>query len=214
MVEIIGKQWWWEIRYHVGASSQPLISANELHIPTGRRIAIRLTSTDVIHSFWVPRLQGKTDLNPGMSTVSWIEADTAGVYGGRCAEYCGLQHARMALSVVAHEPEEFAAWLAHERLPAAEAADASAEQGRAVFIRECSSCHTVRGIQANGRAAPDLTHLASRLSLAAGTLPNDSASLGGWIVHAQSIKPWSGMPSFPLDADNLQVLLHYLQSLK
>jgi cytochrome c oxidase subunit II len=214
VVEITGRQWWWEIRYRVGASSEPLISANELHIPAGRRIAIRLTSADVIHSFWVPRLQGKTDLVPGMTTVSWIEADTAGVYGGRCAEYCGLQHARMALLVVAHDPEEFARWLARERRPGTEAADSLAERGRTVFLGKCASCHTVRGIEANGRAGPDLTHVASRFSLAAGTLRNNLASLGGWIVSAQHLKPGSGMPNVPLTAEHFRSLLHYLQTLK
>lgn len=214
LVEITGRQWWWEIEYHVGDSSESVISANELHIPVGRRVEVRLTSADVIHSFWIPRLQGKTDLIPGMTTVARIQADVAGAYRGQCAEYCGLQHARMALWVVADDPEEFASWLARERQPAADAPDRLAQQGRIVFLRQCATCHTVRGIQANGRIGPDLTHIASRRSLGAGTLENNTAALGGWIINAQSLKPGSGMPNVRLNAADFHSLLHYLQGLK
>jgi cytochrome c oxidase subunit 2 len=209
-VELIGRQWWWEVRYpRVG-----IVSANEIHIPVGRPVHLTLRSGDVIHSFWVPRLQGKADLVPGRTNMMRLDATRAGTYRGQCAEYCGLQHARMALRVVAHEPASYAAWLARERTPAAEAPDTLAAAGMRVFERVCASCHAVRGTLAAGARGPDLTHIASRTTLAAGMLVNTPENLAAWIAGAEQIKPGNGMPSIRLAADDLRAVVAYLETLR
>lgn len=209
-VEIIGRQWWWEVRY----PRLDIVSANEVHIPVGQRVRLTVRSGDVIHSFWVPRLHGKIDLVPGRSNAIWLDATRAGTYRGQCAEYCGLQHARMALRVVAHEPASYTAWTLRERAPAAPPPDTLATAGMGVFNRVCAACHTVRGTLAAGARGPDLTHLASRATLAAETLPNTRNNLTAWIGDAQRIKPGNGMPSINLPPAELRAVVAYLESLR
>lgn len=214
-VVITGKQWWWDIEYTGDKPQDRVRTANEVHIPVGRPVRIQLRSSDVIHSFWVPALQGKMDLVPGQVNTTWIQADSPGVYRGECAEYCGLQHARMQFRVVAHPAPEFAAWLEEHRRPAAPAVDSVAKAGQAAFLTSgCAFCHTVGGTTARGTAGPDLTHLASRLTLAAGTLPNSKGHLAGWVGNPQAIKPGNKMPQIPLRPEELQSLLAYLGSLR
>jgi cytochrome c oxidase subunit 2 len=189
-------------------------TANEIHIPVGRPVRFEVVAGDVIHSFWIPELAGKTDLIPGQRNVMWLEADHPGVYRGQCAEYCGMQHSKMAMSVVADPPAAFGAWLARQRLPAASPSDPDMVAGEAVFTTSaCALCHTIRGTPARGRVGPDLTHLASRRMIAAGTLPNTRGYLAGWIANPQALKPGNVMPAVPLRPTELQVLITYLQSL-
>ncbi|MGH7581234.1 MAG: cytochrome c oxidase subunit II, partial [Gemmatimonadales bacterium] len=215
VVDLVGKQWWWEIRYRDADPTKVFVTANELHIPVGRRVELRLTSTDVIHSFWVPELQGKTDLIPGRENVTWIQADRPGVYGGRCAEYCGIQHATMGLLVVAQPPAEYENWTAGQRRTASEPHDSMASLGRAAFLGSaCAFCHAVRGTPAGGNAGPDLTHVASRRTLAAALLPNSAGHLGGWIANPQALKPGSRMPTVPLSREEFRRIHHYLLTLE
>ena len=209
-VELIGQQWWWEVRY----PQLGIVSANEIHIPVGRAVRLTVRSADVIHSFWVPRLHGKIDLVPGRTNALRLEATRAGTYRGQCAEYCGLQHSRMALHVVAHEPESYDAWTLRERAVAASPADTLSAAGLVVFERMCASCHAVRGTLAAGARAPDLTHVASRAMIAAGTLRNTRENLTRWVANAEAIKPGSGMPPMPLAAGDLQAVIAYLESLR
>jgi cytochrome c oxidase subunit 2 len=214
-VQVIGRQWWWEIRYPGRTPSDAVITANELHIPIGRRVRVEGTSTDVIHSIWVPNLHGKTDLVPGRTTVTWLQADRPGVSRGQCAEYCGIQHARMALLVVAQRPEEFARWLDEQRRPAAAPADEASRRGQSVFLASgCGYCHAVRGTRTVGLVAPDLTHFASRRTIAAGTLINTRGHLAGWIADPQAAKPGNLMPRVPLAPDDLLAVVSYLQGLR
>lgn len=208
-LEIVGKRWWWEIRY-----DGEVIGANEIHVPVGTPVLLRLRSADVIHSFWVPELAGKRDLIPGRTNTLWLQADEAGVYRGQCAEYCGLQHAHMGLLVVAEPRPAFEAWLRRARAPADPPSSDAARAGRAVFTREgCAGCHAVRGTAAHGELGPDLTHLASRRSLAAATVPNTKGHLAGWIVNPWAIKPGVAMPPQDLRGEDLQRLLDYLSDL-
>jgi cytochrome c oxidase subunit 2 len=212
VVDVVGKQWWWEIRYRDTVPGRTFTTANELHLPVGKRVELRLTSTDVIHSFWVPDLQGKTDLIPGRENVAWIEASRAGEYGGQCAEYCGVQHATMGLLVVAQSEENFERWAASQR--AAAPADTVNAQGREAFLSACGYCHTVRGTTAGGRMGPDLTHLASRRTLGAGLLLNTPGNLGGWIANPQALKPGTRMPRVPMSRDDFRLIHLYLQTLR
>ncbi len=215
VIDLVGKQWWWEIRYRDADPARGFTTANELHVPVGKRVELRLTSTDVIHSFWVPELQGKTDLIPGRENVTWIEAGRPGVYGGQCAEYCGTQHAHMGLLVVAQPQEQFDAWAAAQRRPAAEPADSAALIARDAFLgAACARCHTVRGTPAGGNLGPDLTHVAGRRTLAAGLLPNTPGHLAGWIANPQALKPGVRMPRVPMSAEELQRIRHYLGTLR
>ena len=214
-VRVTGFQWWWEIEYIDSVASKRVVTANELHIPVGAPIRIELESHDVIHSFWVPRLHGKLDLVPGHRNVLWLRADSAGVYRGQCAEFCGHQHAKMAITVVAESRADFDAWLARQREPAPEPASELEARGRDVFLSStCLMCHSIRGTPAGGSTAPDLTHLASRGTIAAGTLPNTRGNLGGWIIDPHSIKPGVKMPANSLSPPDLQALLAYLESLR
>ncbi len=211
VIEIIGHQWWWEVRYPGG----PAATANEIHLPAGQAVTLRLSSEDVVHSFWVPELHGKLDLVPGDTNSLVIQADQPGQYRGQCAEFCGLQHANMALVVVAQSPEEFAAWLAAQAQPAAAPADGLAAAGEQLFLQsDCVKCHTIRGTAAEGRGGPDLTHLASRATLAAGTLPNTPEHLARWVSDPQAVKPGSLMPQPELNDSDLQAILAYLGGLK
>ncbi|MFL6289554.1 MAG: cytochrome c oxidase subunit II [Thermoanaerobaculia bacterium] len=214
-LKLTGKQWWWQVEYVDPVPSQGITTANEIHIPVGRPVRIELESTDVIHSFWVPSLHGKKDLIPGYTTAIWIRADRPGIYRGQCAEFCGFQHAHMALLVIADPPERFRAWAEAQRRPSAP--PATPEQVLGKYLVEhlpCANCHTVRGTQASGRLGPDLTHLASRRTLAAGIMPNNRGHLGGWVLDPQSIKPGSLMPPTAMSSESLQAVLAYLEALR
>jgi len=213
-VQVVGHRWWWEVRYAGATPSQTFVTANELHIPVGQPVRLELATADVIHSFWIPQLAGKTDLIPGQRNVAWIEADRPGRYWGHCGEYCGLQHANMMMAVVAESPAEFTRWAEGQRGPAQVPAAAPAQAGEAVFTKSaCALCHTVRGTEAGGGLGPDLTHLASRATIAAGVLPNRRGHLAGWVANPQGIKPGVLMPSVPLSSADLNALLAYLESL-
>ncbi len=208
--EIVGRQWWWEVRY-----DGQTIGANELHLPVGEPVQLRLTSDNVIHSLWIPQLIAKRDLIPGHPNSVWIQADEAGIYRGVCAEFCGTQHAKMGLMVVAESADAFDAWLERSRSAATPPTDERSSAGQAVFMEVgCATCHTIRGTAASGALGPDLTHLASRLTLAAGHLPNTRGHLGGWIVDAQGVKPGNLMPPQDVSGQELQDLLTYLTGLE
>jgi cytochrome c oxidase subunit 2 len=214
-VDVVGHQWWWDFQYHDVTPSDVFTSPNELHIPVGVPVVIKAMSTDVIHSFWVPNLMGKRDLIPGIVTNTWIQADEPGVYRGQCAEFCGHQHAHMALNVVAEPMDTFQAWIRHQREPAMEPATDEERRGKEVFLQStCVTCHAIRGTDAGSHVGPELTHVGSRLMIAAGTLPNARGHLAGWIANSQSIKPGNRMPPNALAADDLQAVLAYVRSLR
>lgn len=215
-IRVTGHQWWWEVQYLGEPPDHQFTTANEIHIPVGKPIDIELTTQDVIHSFWVPRLHGKVDLVNGQRNYIRIQADQPGNYQGQCAEYCGEQHAHMMLLVVAQPEEEYNAWLAQQRNPAPEPTDGEALHGRDVFMgAACAFCHSIRGTEAHGHVAPDLTHLASRQRIASNFLDNNRANLEAWVTHAQSLKPGNEMPDLTaFNGQDLRALVTYLQTLK
>jgi len=216
-VRVIGRQWWWELRYPGTAPDQQVVTANELHIPVGRPVLVELVSRDVIHSFWVPELHGKRDLVPGHDSTTYIQADRPGVFRGQCAEFCGAQHAQMGILVIAEPEDAFQAWLVRQRRPAPppEALTAEAQRGRQLFLRgTCVMCHRVAGTPAGATMGPDLTHLGSRTTLGAGSLPNVRQHLRRWVTDAQSVKPGSHMPPVPLSAADQDSLLAFLEALR
>jgi cytochrome c oxidase subunit 2 len=215
-VEILvtGHQWWWEVRYVDKDPSHQFTTANEIHIPTGKPIRIDLSSVDVIHSFWVPQLTGKTDQIPGQQNVTWLEADRPGTYRGQCTEYCGLQHAHMGFSVVAEPQDRFDRWQAAQLEPQPPPKTDTAAQGERDFLVHCGICHTVRGTSAGGRLGPDLSHLMSRATIASGTLPNTPGYLSGWIADPQHIKPGNQMPVLDLSGPQLAAVEAYLETLR
>ncbi|MBV8843926.1 MAG: c-type cytochrome, partial [Bryobacterales bacterium] len=208
VVEVTGNQWWWFVRYLNDDPTRIVVTANELHIPVGRPVLIRGLSNDVIHSFWVPGLQGKRDLIPSRVTTQWIETNEPGRYRGQCAEFCGLQHAHMALWTVAEPESQFQQWIGTQLRPGAAPSDDLQQRGQEVFLSHaCVLCHSIQGTTANGQVGPDLTHFGSRLSIAAGTLPNNKGNLAGWIADPQNIKPGTRMATVPLDPTDMQPLL-------
>lgn len=214
-LQVTANQWWWDVQYVNDLPSLNVTTANEIHLPVGRPVRIDLLSTDVIHSLWIPSLQGKVDLIPGRLNELWLQADRAGVYRGQCAEYCGLQHAKMALVVVAEAPDAFERWLAANRAPAVPPSTPEQERGKTVVERgPCAMCHNITGTLAGARSAPDLTHIGSRSTIAAGTLPNTRGYLGGWIADPQHVKPGNRMPVPGLSDEQLQAVIAYLESLK
>jgi cytochrome c oxidase subunit 2 len=215
-IEVVGEQFWWRVHYLDASGAPNLVSANEIRIPTGLPIEFVLKSKDVIHSFWVPSLAGKLDMIPGRVNSYRFAAERPGVYRGQCAEYCGAQHALMAFYVVAMEKAEFDTWYAQQREPAPEPGIAFLARGKALFLENgCGACHTVRGTPANGTIGPDLSHVGGRVSLAAGTYPNNAGTLAGWISSAQHLKPGNLMPSFGnLTGEQLRATAAYLESLK
>jgi cytochrome c oxidase subunit 2 len=207
-VRVTSHQWFWEIRY----PGTDAVTANELHIPTNTRVDVIGTSADVIHSLWIPELNRKVDLIPGRTNRVLLYADRAGTYPGECGEFCGLQHAHMFLFAVAQPKAQFDAWLRRNAAPAQ--AQASAGPGAQLFQRDCASCHQIRGTGARGQVGPDLTHVASRATLAAGTIPNDPTHLREWISDPQHAKPGNKMPQLPLSNADVAALASYLESLK
>jgi len=210
-IQVIGHQYWWEVRY----PHHDVVTANELHIPAGRPVRVQVTTADVIHSFWVPNLHGKIDMLPGRTNQLWLQADSAGEFRGQCAEFCGTQHTMMGMHVVAHAPADFDAWVTRERAPAPSPADAVLLRGQQVFLGSaCVYCHAVRGTNASGRLGPDLTHLASRGTLGAAVVPNTPGNLAAWIVNPQALKPGNKMPPSDIAGPELQALVAYLESLR
>ncbi len=213
-VTAIGRQWWWEFRY----PAYGIVTANELHVPVSdpahpSPTFLRLESADVAHSFWVPRLAGKTDLIPNRVNEAWIDPRETGLFEGQCAEYCGTQHAKMLLRVYVHTREDFDRWVAAQRASAAVLPEA--EEGRRVFeTTACLNCHTVRGTVGNGLYGPDLTHLMSRETIAAGAVPNTPAELRAWLHDPNALKPGALMPAMQLDDRKLDALVAYLLTLK
>jgi cytochrome c oxidase subunit 2 len=218
-VTVTGRQWWWEYRYET-YDGKPLgfTTANELHIPASepgvaRPVYLTLKSADVCHSFWVPRLAGKTDLIPGRVNSMWFQTEEPGLFVGQCAEYCGTQHANMLLRVVVDTPGDFERWTESQRKPAAEVA--SAAEGKALFLAQsCVNCHRIRGTPADGTYAPDLTHLMSRATIAAGMVPNTPEELRRWITNPQVVKPGCLMPGFGLSDGDRSRIIDYLQTLR
>lgn len=216
-INVVAKRWWWQVQY----PDQSVVTANEIHIPVGVPVQLKLDSTDVIHSFWVPELHGKMDVIPGHTNTITLQADRAGVYRGECAEFCGLDHALMGFIVVAQSQADFNQWLAQQQQTAVIATDPLKKQGQQVFLSAgCAYCHTVRGLDekslvgASTDLGPDLTHIGSRPMLAGATLTNNPNNLAGWVIDAQHIKQGSDMPRMTLESRDLQALLAYLASLQ
>ena len=214
-VKLTGHQWWWEVTYPNSQPDQTIVTANEIHVPVGQRVAVLTSSADVIHSFWAPSITGKRDLIPGYSTAFSFTVDRPGTYRGQCAEFCGLQHAHMGFAVVAESPEDFEAWRQLQLTAAKEPQSAQAQRGKTVFLTHaCIMCHTISGTTAGSHVGPDLSHLASRGEIAAGLLPNNPGSLAGWILDPQRMKPGTTMPPNNLSGEDLEALVTYLESLR
>jgi cytochrome c oxidase subunit 2 len=214
-IDLTGHQWWWQATYLNSAGAPDFIVANELQLPVGRTVLINLRSDDVIHSLWIPALHGKLDLIPGRTATLRLRADAPGSYRGQCAEFCGEQHALMALLAVAKPADQYEAWAVTQRRPVAPLQTESAKRGLQVFLSNgCASCHTIRGTAAAGTLGPDLTHLAARETLAAGMLPNQRGHLAGWIANARAIKPGVAMPPSTLTPNDLHSLLDFMETLR
>jgi len=210
-IRVTGHRWWWEVEY----VDENIRTANEICIPVGRPVRLELHSADVIHSFWVPNLQGKADMIPGQTNATWLSADRAGVFRGQCAEYCGVQHAKMGLRVIAVSPAEFAEWRKERQDTSRSLVTPSEKRGREVFLKaKCNNCHAIDSENAESMRGPDLTHVGSRTTIAAGVLDNNQQNLSAWIEDPQAIKPGSLMPHTALDQDELDALVHYLLSLR
>jgi cytochrome c oxidase subunit 2 len=208
---VIGHQWWWEVRYN----GSDVTGANEVHIPAGRKIRVQLASTDVIHCFWVPQLARKMDVIPGRDNYIWLEADQPGVYQGRCAEFCGTQHAWMNFKVYAHEPIEYADWLTKEGKTPDTPTDSIALAGEQVFMEQtCVNCHSISGTPAGATIGPDLTYVARRKELAGGAIKYSTENLARWLNNPQEIKPGCKMPTFNLSEQQIEQLVAYFESLK
>jgi cytochrome c oxidase subunit 2 len=213
-VEVVARRWWWELRYRDPERGEQVVLANELHLPQDCEVVLEFSSADVIHSFWVPALAGKVDVIPGHDTRLAIHAARAGRYRGQCAEFCGTQHANMALEVVVESPAKFREWLVAQGRPAVQPATAQALRGQQVFSANgCAACHAIRGTPAAGVLGPDLTHMASRRLIASATFPNNRHSLVEWIRDAQHLKPGNLMPSMPAEEADLDALAAYLETL-
>lgn len=211
-IEVIGHQWWWEVRY----PEQDITLANEIHIPIDQPVTLKLTSDDVIHSFWVPELNGKLDLIPGRTNSLWLQADETGDYWGLCAELCGVQHAKMLFVVVAKPSADFETWLTQQTQPANAPTTSTTQRGFEVFMEaNCDKCHVIKGTEAAGELGPDLTHFADRLTLGAGAGRNSRGNLAGWIVNPHGLKPGNLMPAAAnISGEDLQALLAYLETLQ
>ena len=204
-IEITGRQWWWQVRY-VSGDGREFTTANEIHIPAGEVVRLKLLGGDVIHSFWVPQLAGKMDTIPGQINETWIEASKPGIYQGQCTEYCGVQHAKMLFRVVAQSPSDFQAWWMHQL------AGPVAANGRQAFVQNCGRCHSMRGTEAAGTLGPDLSHLMNRQTIASGVLPNNAQMLAQWIANPQSFKPGTLMPAVRLSDGDRAGITTYLSA--
>jgi cytochrome c oxidase subunit 2 len=214
-IKVTGQQWWWQVEYIDPTPSNMVTTANEIHIPVGRPIKIKLESHDVIHSFWVPNLHGKKDLIPNYPTTIYFRADKPGIYWGQCAEYCGYEHAKMRLMVIAESADDFSAWYAASQKPAVEPVNDVQRRGQQIFLTTtCAQCHTVNGTNASGRVGPNLTHVASKPYIASASLANDRENLASWISDPQAIKPGIRMPMNTYSTEDLNALVDYIQSLK
>ena len=214
-INVYGHQWWWEVEYPNSEPYKIVHTANEIHVPAGVPVTIHSTSRDVIHSFWAPNIHGKKDLLPGYFNDLTLEVDKPGNWRGQCAEFCGEQHAHMAFEIVAQSPQDFQRWLTAQAMAASPPTNPQVAHGQQVFLSHpCVMCHTISGTTANSRVGPDLTHLASRSTIAAGTLPNTIGNLAGWISNPQSIKPGCRMPPNPMPSQDLNDLLAYLETLR
>jgi cytochrome c oxidase subunit 2 len=210
-IEVIGHQFWWEVRY----PGTRAITANEIHIPADTRVNVVAVSADVIHSFWVPALNRKIDMIPGRRNRVLLYASRVGTYRGQCSQFCGFQHAHMSMYVVAQQPSAFHAWLANMASPARTPSTPTSQAGKRIFMTsQCASCHRIAGTPAQGTVGPDLTHLATRTSLAALTIPNTRAELAAWIANPQAIKPGSRMPDLNLTHSQVAQIVAYLESLR
>jgi len=203
-IEVTGQQWWWKARYLSDDPSRTLTTANEFHIPTGEPVRVRLIGADVIHSFWVPALSGKTDTIPGQTNVTWIEAQQPGRYEGQCTEYCGVEHAEMLFRVVAQSPADFHAWWVHQLLAPV------STNGRQAFVQNCGRCHSMRGTAATGTLGPDLSHLMERQTIASGALPNNARAIAAWIANPPAIKPGTLMPAIKLSDGDRAGITNFL----
>lgn len=214
-IAVIGEMWWWRVQYLDDEGRLLFETANDIRIPYGLPVEFVLRSDNVIHSFWVPNLAGKLDMIPGHVNRLRVQAKEAGLFRGQCAEYCGAQHAKMMFDVQALSPAGFQRWVAAQRQPAREPANAGLRLGQRLFMQACAQCHTIRGTRAAGTLGPDLTHIGSRRSVAAGVLPNNVGTLAGWIADSQHIKPGNQMPSFNhLSGEELRALAQYVGSLE
>ncbi len=205
-VQVVGHQWWWEFRY----PELGITTANELHVPRGRTVYLTLTSADVIHSFWVPRIGGKRDLNPGSENHIWFTPDSGGVFEGQCAEFCGTSHANMRMRVFVDEPDSFRRWAERE------SAVARPDSARflAFLTSGCAACHAIDGTAAQGKVGPNLTHVGSRTTIAGATMPNDPGHLAGWLRNPDSLKPGALMPDLNLGEDRVSTLVDLLEGLR
>lgn len=214
-IELTGHQWWWEAQYANQDLSKRIVTANEMHVPVGQPVRFILRSRDVIHSFWVPNLTGKRDLIPGYQSTIWFQADTAGTYRGQCAEFCGLQHAKMALTIIAQPRAQYQLWYATAASAQTQPADSTLLYGQRIFMTSgCSVCHAISGTDARSTVGPNLTHFKSRTMIASGTLTNTRENVARWVLNPQAIKPGTQMPPSPLSSDQLSALLLYLETLK
>jgi cytochrome c oxidase subunit 2 len=212
---VTGRQWWWQVTYEDSQPNRVFTTANEIHIPVGEPVLIKLESSDVIHSFWVPSLTGKMDAITGRQNQIQIQADRPGVYRGQCAEYCGLQHAHMGLLVVVESKEDFERWREHQISSAIPPSDQERQRGMEIFLsKPCIMCHQIRGTDAGGKVAPDLTHVGSRRYIGAGTLETTRGNIAAWIVDPHGVKPGVNMPTIQLEPDEVQPLASYLEGLK
>jgi cytochrome c oxidase subunit II len=215
VIRVRGHQWWWEAEYPGQPANREFTTANEIHIPIGRPIRVELEAEDVIHSFWAPNLAGKQDLIPGRDNAISFTVEKPGTYRQQCAEFCGLQHAHMAMLIIAEPPARFARWRAAQLADAAAPAGPEQARGRQVFEdKPCAACHTIRGTAAAGTIGPDLTHVAGRQYIASGMLPTTRGSLAAWIADPQTLKPGNAMPMVPLTAAELNAVAAYLDGLK
>jgi len=214
-IKVTGLQWWWDVRYETESPDKAATTANEIYVPVGKPVTVKLAATDVIHSFWVPSLTGKMDLIPGQQNEIQFTASRPGVYRGQCAEFCGWQHAHMGLLVVAVPPPLFDAWLHAQVQPAAEPDDPERKRGAELFVsKACVMCHTIRGTPAGSRVGPDLTHFGSRQTIASATLQMSRGNIAAWVLDPQGIKPGTNMPNVSLGSDELDPLVSYLTGLQ
>lgn len=212
---VTGQQFWWKVQYEDASPARTFTTANEIHIPVGEKVLIKLEASDVIHSFWVPSLNGKMDAIPGRQNEIEIQADRPGIYRGQCAEFCGWQHAHMGLLIVAESRQDFERWRDGQIGAARAPDDPEAQKGMEIFMtKPCIMCHEIRGTSAGGKVAPDLTHVGSRQYIGAGILPTTRGNIAAWIIDPQRIKPGVHMPLIQIAPEEIQPLAIYLESLK